>query len=401
MIRYEARLLVLLAICLYFFRLGARRRLRFELRSTDALGNLNRLAATRQQKIPHDDTVAYLMKQMPPEGLRRVRAHMLRRMLRCRMLQEARLLGRYYLVAVDATGFLSFRRRHCQHCLTQRLSQHQTLYYHPVLEAKLITPGGLAISVATEFLQNTDPAGPQDCELSAFERLLPRLRSHLPRLPICLLLDAQYLNQTVMDLCQRHRLHWIITFKEGSLPQGYSEFETLTALAPHNHLARKCKALTRRYRWMGELEHAAHSFWAFECVEKKQGKPQPTRFLWATSLKVDRSNVEHLSLQGGRLRWKIENEGFNRQKNGGFALEHPYCENWNAAQNFYLALQIADLLSQLIEKSTLLAQKPADLFGSIASFALRLLEAWRNYTIPSRRLNVALGGRYQIRLAPT
>lgn len=400
MVQYEARLLVLLAICLYLFRLGARRRLRFELRSPEALRNLNRLAQSRQNKIPHDDTVAYLFKHMSSGGLRRVRTHMLRRILRARMLQDCRLLDRYYLLAIDGTGFLSSGRPHCERCLTRQLSNGQTLYYHPVLEAKLVTHTGLALSVATEFLENTSPEGPQDCELAAFGRLLPRLREQLPRLPICLLLDAEYLNQGVMDLCQEHKLQWIITFKEGSLPAAYSEFETLTALAPENGLVRVGKDLTRRYRWMGHLPHAGHTFRAFECVEQKEGEPEPTRFLWATSLKVDRANVQHLSLRGGRLRWKIENEGFNRQKNEGFGLEHAYCENWNAAQNFYLALQIADLLSQIIENSTLLGQDPAHLFGSIASFAVRLLEAWRNATVPPRRLQAELDSRYQIRLAP-
>jgi len=38
-----------------------------------------------------------------------------------------------------------------------------------------------------------------------------------------------------------------------------------------------------------------------------------------------------------RLRWKIENEGFNVQKNlGGFNLEHPYSQDPNASKVFYL-----------------------------------------------------------------
>ncbi len=140
---------------------------------------------------------------------------------------------------------------------------------------------------------------------------------------------------------------------------------------------------------------------AFECCEQKEGEEEPTHFLWATSLRVHRNNVAHISRQGGRQRWKIENEGFNRQKNGGFGLEHPYCADWNAAKNFYLAMQIADLLSQIIQHSKLLEQDPASLFGSIASFAVRLLEVWRNFTIPLRQLEKTLSARYQIRLAPT
>jgi hypothetical protein len=35
-----------------------------------------------------------------------------------------------------------------------------------------------------------------------------------------------------------------------------------------------------------------------------------------------RQNVVALGNRGGRCRWKIENKGFNLQKNNGFNLEH-------------------------------------------------------------------------------
>ena len=51
----------------------------------------------------------------------------------------------------------------------------------------------------------------------------------------------------------------------------------------------------------------------------------------------------------GRLRWKIENEGFNCQKNHGYALKHQYARSsYLAAQNYYQCLQIAHLINQLV-----------------------------------------------------
>jgi len=44
---------------------------------------------------------------------------------------------------------------------------------------------------------------------------------------------------------------------------------------------------------------------------------------WITNLKPDQKNALSLALHG-RLRWKIENEGFNTQKNGGYEMEHGY-----------------------------------------------------------------------------
>lgn len=55
---------------------------------------------------------------------------------------------------------------------------------------------------------------------------------------------------------------------------------------------------------------------------------------------------------GGRLRWKIENEGFNVQKNHDYELGHKFSQaSYEALQNYYLILQIAHMINQLVEKS--------------------------------------------------
>ena len=55
-----------------------------------------------------------------------------------------RLFGVYFLVAMDGTGVLSYHERHCDTCLTRKLSNGQRLYYLTVLEAKLVTANGYA-----------------------------------------------------------------------------------------------------------------------------------------------------------------------------------------------------------------------------------------------------------------
>ena len=78
------------------------------------------------------------------------------------------------------------------------------------------------------------------------------------------------------------------------------------------------------------------------------------------------------------------NEGFNRQKNSGLNLEHVYSidpEKWKA---YYVLLQIAFVLVQLLERGSLLrrlaeeAGRPVwKLFGSLKNVARRLLESVR------------------------
>lgn len=397
-ITYPTRYLVWMALLLFVFRLGARRRLDYALRSETAVRNLNRLAGTSGLPLARSQTVANLVKGLPFKAVRQLPAHIVRRLRRQRLLDKFRLQETYHRIAIDATGLFSFPHRHCPHCQTTHHSGGGTTYQHSVLEARLLLGDAAAISIDTEFIQNTDGREGQDHELAAFQRLIRRLRDRFPRLPICLLLDAEYLCEAVMELCEAHRLRYIITFKEGRMPERWREFQNLLQLAPDNKLrVQQPDGTYRLYRWIPDITHKGHSFNAVHMIEI-QPDGQTTRFAWATNLKIDARKVQELCLRGGRARWTIENKGFGRQKTRGFGLQHPYCEDWQGARNFYILLQLADAISQLLEASNLLDQQPEELFGSRIAFAARLLEAWRTWIPPGAALREVRRGHYQVRI---
>ncbi|MBN1888416.1 MAG: hypothetical protein JW850_10515 [Thermoflexales bacterium] len=138
-------------------------------------------------------------------------------LIRSKVLYPYRLRERYFLVGIDGTGMLTFPERHCPHCLT-RTSKDRTLYYHPVLEAKLITSQGLVCSLMTEFIENPDEfPTKQDCELKAFYRLAERLKRRFPRLPICLLLDGLFAGGPTFSICDKYLWKYIITLAKLTL----------------------------------------------------------------------------------------------------------------------------------------------------------------------------------------
>ena len=146
-----------------------------------------------------------------------------------------------------------------------------------------------------------------------------------------------------------------------------------------------------------------HSVSVIECLETKPDADKQlktTRFKWITNFNVTASKVVSLANQGGRLRWKIENEGFNVQKNGGYALEHVFSQDATAGKIFYLLLQIAHLLSQLIEHGSLFRKAFPKGVGSAKNIAFRLLEAWRNLRLSLADVQQLLNTRVQIRFAP-
>ena len=72
-------------------------------------------------------------------------------------------------------------------------------------------------------------------------------------------------------------------------------------------------------------------------------------FVFITSLKINESNYPEI-VKLGRSRWKIENEGFNVQKNRTFDIEHLYSKNTTAIKVHYLVIQIAHVIRQIVEK---------------------------------------------------
>lgn len=180
--------LLMAGILLFVFKQGSR----------NAFNNQRQEARFRKQywtlfkrRLPHLDTVHRVLCQLDEEPLEGLKHGLVQRLLEHKGWHRHRLLKRWLVVAIDATGVLSFSARHCEHCLHRPSARGTTTYFHPVLEAKRLTPSGFSISVASEWIAN--PEGEydqQDCERKALVRLAKRLKQRYPRLPSCLTADG-------------------------------------------------------------------------------------------------------------------------------------------------------------------------------------------------------------------
>ena len=79
-----------------------------------------------------------------------------------------------------------------------------------------------------------------------------------------------------------------------------------------------------------------------------KGDEKETEFAWITSIELTKNHVRK-SVRAGRNRWKIENQGFNRQKHWQGKIEHACSFHERAQKNHYLMEQIADFMKQLYE----------------------------------------------------
>jgi hypothetical protein len=214
-----------------------------------------------------------------------------------------------------------------------------------------------------------------------------------------------------MSICEDYGWKYMIVHKERSIPYIQEEFEALLPLAPENHLRARVgpqRRIKQDYRWINNIcyvdsEKNEHAVGVLECLEEKPGADRvskTTRFRWITNFNLKSNRVIALADQGGRIRWKIENEGFNTQKNGGYNLEHAYTTDPIASKVFYFLLQMAHTIAQLMEKGSLLRRAFPDSVGSAKNIAFRLLEAWRNLRLDADQMKQLLEVRRQIRFAP-
>jgi hypothetical protein len=405
-ITYPLAALLFAGVLMYACRLGARRQIGHLFRANGASASKFQ-ALFQVETCPHGDTLDAAFSRLNPAEAQEIVTSLTETLIRCKVLYPYRLLGRYFPVVMDGTGVLVFSERHCPQCLT-RTHGGQTLYYHPILEAKLVTTNGFAFSLMTEFIENPgEHPTKQDCELKAFYRLTERLKQRFPRLPICLLLDGLFAGGPTFARCQDNGWKYLVVLQEDDLPSVQQEFAALTKLAPENHLCfhtGRQAEIHQDFRWANDIAYVdsdrrEHTVSVLECLETKpqDGQPVTTRFKWISNFNVTGKTVLSLANEGGRLRWKIENEGFNIQKNGGFRLEHAYSQNATAAKVFYFLLQIAHLLVQLVEHGSLFRRAFPNGVGSAKNIALRLLEAWRNLRVTATALAQLLAGRFQIR----
>lgn len=353
---------VLSAVMMFLLREGSRNSYNQDRAETRFNRNVRRFMGIR---LMHGDTFNDVMAGVDPGDLQRLKAALVKVLLAHKVFYPCRYKGRY-IVAVDGTGTHSFGEDYSGTCLCKTSKNGAATYSHAVLEAKMVTANGFCISLASEWLENNDQGkhDKQDCELKAFKRLVIRLKEMFPRLPVMIVADALYANVPAMDLCLERRWDFMMVIKEGVLRDVGEE----TELRPD----RKTELTARgSISYLNDLEQENHCL-SWLCLEEAGN-----RFSWVTNRPIGGTETALAMAAFGRLRWKIENQGFNTQKNLGYNLEHKYSRtDFNATKNYYQCMQIAHLIEQL----TLLSRDIKNLFtGNIT--VIKTWERIRNMLV--------------------
>jgi len=306
------------------------------------------------------DTVDVYLRQLNPSELEGIKHYMITQIIKSKMFVSQRFDNTYYMIAVDGTGLQTYSYEPFKGCPYKKHKNGKTTYTAYVLEAKLVTLSGFSVSIATQWIENPIDGkfSKQDIESKAFKRLSIDLKKAFPRLPIMLLLDGLYPNKPVLDICRKNNWKYNIVLKDDSLKsvqeelqdmilsKEYFQYSDVNTISPYNY--------STEYRAFKDVNYRDHHFNVLETVVTKTHvntkEKEVNRFVHITNVKVIKTSVSKVS-QAGRMRWKIENEGFNNQKNGGYNLQHKFSRtNFTASKNYYQLLQIADIINQLVYK---------------------------------------------------
>lgn len=325
---------------------------------TNCINTLRILSGNQKlEEMPHYDTLNYYLEKLSPDCLSDLRRKMVVSLIRGKQFSKNRLLGKYWRIILDGTSLFYFKEKHCDNCLcTTRVNEDGKtvkLYYHKVVEAKIVLGDHVVISIGTEFIENEkEDVSKQDCEINAAKRLLKRIKKKYPRLPICIQGDALYATEPFMRLCREYHWEYLFTQKDTRQKRLNESFEWIKSGEDSACQTGLCNEKGSGFfaNHVEEVAGKTESMNVFEYEYEEQDKDRNKkiiRFQWVSSIEATKRNLEELIL-AGRGRWKIENEGFNNQKNGVYRIEHLNSKNNTAMKNHYLLTQISDILMHYI-----------------------------------------------------
>lgn len=311
-----------------------------ELNTKESIKNIAQICNLELEEIPHCDTINDVFEKIKVEEIEEIRKYMINKLIRGKIIQKYKIRDKYYHIVVDGTGLATSRKKYNENCLVKKKMDKNGNEYQEystyVLEAKLIV-GEMVFSIGSEFVENTEKnESKQDCEIRAFKRLAEKIKREYPKLKILISGDALYANKSIINICKQNNWKYIIRFKKGSIPSLYEEFETV--------VAKENESNKSNYEFVTGLDYEGEKINVIKYTDVKKN----TEFVYITDLPVRNQNIEE-TINVGRNRWKIENKGFNIQKNGMFDIGHLYSKNQTAIKVHYLLIQIAHMLRQMLE----------------------------------------------------
>jgi len=258
------------------------------------------------EQIPCDTQMRTILDDVDPDELRPVYKDVFRQIQRGKELEPYQIMGRYYLLSLDGTGYFSSKQINCSDCLVKKLKNGKIIYHHQMLGAAIVHPNlKTVIPLMPEPIIKQDGVEKNDCERNAAKRFFGKLREDHPHLPFIVTEDALSSNAPHIHELKKHNLRFILGAKESDHAFLFNQVaQAREAGRSIEHEFTK-NGVLHRFHFVNQVPLNASNpdllvnfleYW--EVTDKGE-----QHFSWITDFTIERSNVYTL-MRAGRARWK-------------------------------------------------------------------------------------------------
>lgn len=331
-------------------------------RDKDKKGNIKSMYSVKD--VPSDTTMRERLDPVESEVINRAIHDVIGMAQRSQELQDWDFL-KTKLISLDGTGFFSSSTIHCKNCCEKRSKKDGSIlcYHHEMLVGSIVNPFQKQVfPVLFEPICKEDGEEKNDCERNAGKRWLKNYRRLYPNMPTTIVADGLSSNGPFIQALKEARCSFILGAKEDDHKFLYDWF--FSAKEPDViDFTEERKSVKHRYRFMNNvplneknfdlkvnvlmLEEEELSHLTKRGKQKKKLAPK-RRWVWVTDYPLTLENVRTIA-QGGRARWKIENETFNTLKTQGYHFEHNYGHGYKNLSNVLAGMMLlAFLFDQIL-----------------------------------------------------
>ncbi len=394
---YSPAILIIARIMAHCCHLSSMNQYNHEFNNDNCICNIYQILNMKNEHsdIPHGDTINNYLKSVDVEALKGIMTYMAKTLIANKVLNRYRIDDKYFQVTIDGVQIHSGTVNRTEGSLITHHKNGTITYHNNVLLASIVA-GNMIIPIDFEWIENAgEEYDKQDCEIKASKRLFERIYDKFPKLKICINGDGLYLCEPVIKTCIGYNWKYIFTYKEkiASTIDASTIDEFIRTLDEHNDLNKKDigkDGIVYHYEYYENVEYRNYKL-NYVKLGYNGNDNEKKVFSFLTDLSISEKNYRE-RVDTGRRRWKIENKGFNDQKNHGYHLRHALSYNANAMKAHYVLLLVAQVIMQLLEQY----ERSKKLFDGIKYMAIKIKEAFKGKILDASEL-LEINLKFQIR----
>jgi hypothetical protein len=360
--------------------------LAFQKRRTDE--NMKRIYHIN--KVPCDTYMRELLDEVDPFSLSPAFTRVFAWVQRGKLLERYRFMGNSYLLLCDGVEYFRSKKIHCPMCMIKHHRNGSVSYYHQMVGAVIAHPDlAEVLPLMPEPIQRQDGGNKGDCERNASKRLLERISKEHPHLHFIVNEDGLSSNGPHIKWIQSLGWGYILVAKPNDHKELFARVEAAVEAGTIDtyQFTEPDTGTIHCFRWLNQVPlNASHpdllvnflEYWEIDsnlCVQYHNS--------WVTHIPCDRKTVETIK-DGGRARWKVENEAFNTLKNQGYRFDHNFGHGKkNLSVVLAFLMMLAFLVDQIQQLSNPLFQAAWERMGTKKALWEEIRTAFRAFVIVS------------------